>query len=346
MRNLTNQINTSKETSCELHGVSFYFRKETIMKNNWLSKISSSVSKKAGKAELKLKKNSPEILLGIGIVGFVGTVVTACSATLRADEVIDYHKKKINDIHEAKEIVEQDPEGELEYDEHLYRQDLGIQYLKTTGKMLKLYAPSIALGAFSLGCILTSRNIMQRRYLGVVAAYNGVSMAFEEYRKRVKDEYGDELDKHFRYGTTYDTLTEIKIDEETGKKTKEKVPVEQTDSSVVNPNDDSCRFFDSSNPNWDKNPNFSMMFLRGQQNYLNDLLHTRGHVFLNEVYDALGFEHTPQGAVLGWIEGKGDDYIDFGLYDQNKDNVRRFVNGTDNTILLEFNHDGVILNDI
>ena len=111
---------------------------------------------------------------------------------------------------------------------------------------------------------------------------------------------------------------------------------------MVIPNDDSCRFFDSSNPNWDKNPTFSMMWLRGQQNILNDILHTRGHVFLNEVYDALGFPHTPQGAVLGWIDGEGDNCIDFGLYDQNKENVRRFVNGVDNVIMLEFNHDGVI----
>ena len=110
--------------------------------------------------------------------------------------------------------------------------------------------------------------------------------------------------------------------------------------------DDSCRFFDSSNPNWDKNPTFSMMWLRGQQNILNDILHTRGHVFLNEVYDALGFPHTPQGAVLGWIDGEGDNCIDFGLYDPNKENVRRFVNGVDNVIMLEFNHDGVIWDKI
>ena len=184
---------------------------------------------------------------------------------------------------------------------------------------------------------------MQKRYLGVVAAYNGVSAAFEEYRKRVRDEYGEGLDKHFRYGTMYE---ELPVYDENGKKTKEKEQVEKTETGMVIPNDDSCRFFDSSNPNWDKNPTFSMMWLRGQQNILNDILHTRGHVFLNEVYDALGFPHTPQGAVLGWIDGEGDDCIDFGLYDPNKESVRRFVNGVDNVIMLEFNHDGVIWDKI
>ena len=313
------------------------------MKNNWLSKVSTSAARFAGKAEFTIKKNSPEILLGAGIVGFVGTIVLACRATCRADEVLEFHRRKIKDINDAKEIADADPEGEMSYDVEIYRQDKAIRYLKTTGSLAKLYAPTVAVGTLSLACILTSRNIMQKRYLGVVAAYNGVSAAFEEYRKRVRDEYGEGLDKHFRYGTTYD---ELPVYDENGKKTKEKEQVEKTDTEMVMPTDDSCRFFDSSNPNWDKNPTFSMMWLRGQQNILNDILHTRGHVFLNEVYDALGFPHTPQGAVLGWIDGEGDNCIDFGLYDPNKENVRRFVNGVDNVIMLEFNHDGVIWDKI
>lgn len=313
------------------------------MKNNWLSKVGTSAARFAGKAEFTIKKNSPEILLGAGIVGFVGTVVLACRATCRADEVLEFHRKKIKDIEDAKEIADADPEGEMSYDIEIYRQDKAIRYLKTTGSLAKLYAPTVAVGTLSLACILTSRNIMQKRYLGVVAAYNGLSAAFEEYRKRVRDEYGEGLDKHFRYGTTYD---ELPVYDENGKKTKEKEQVEKTETEMVMPTDDSCRFFDSSNPNWDKNPTFSMMWLRGQQNILNDILHTRGHVFLNEVYDALGFPHTPQGAVLGWIDGEGDNCIDFGLYDQNKESVRRFVNGVDNVIMLEFNHDGVIWDKI
>ena len=313
------------------------------MKNNWLSKVSTSAAKFAGKAEFTIKKNSPEILLGAGIVGFVGTIVLACRATCRADEVLEFHRRKIKDINDAKEIADADPEGEMSYDIEIYRQDKAIRYLKTTGSLAKLYAPTVAVGTLSLACILTSRNIMQKRYLGVVAAYNGLSAAFEEYRKRVRDEYGEDLDKHFRYGTTYD---ELPVYDENGKKTKEKEKVEKTETEMVVPNDDTCRFFDSSNPNWDKNPTFSMMWLRGQQNILNDILHTRGHVFLNEVYDALGFPHTPQGAVLGWIDGEGDDCIDFGLYDPNKESVRRFVNGVDNVIMLEFNHDGVIWDKI
>ncbi len=309
--------------------------------NNWLTKINSTMSKTMGKVELKLKKKSPEILIGVGITGFFGTVVVACGATLRADQVLEYHRMKMKDINDAKILADSDPENELEYTDSLYKQDIAFQYMKTAGRMLKLYAPAIALGTVSIACILVAKNVMDKRYLGVVAAYNGLSAAFEEYRRRVKEEYGDEMDRHFRYGAGHECIKEVNEDGSVTESWEEHV-----DTSLISPKDDTCRYFDSSNPNWDQNPNFSMMFLRGQQNYLNDLLHSRGHVFLNEVYDALGFDHTPQGAVIGWLEGAGDDFIDFGLYDQNKDNVRRFVNGKDNVILLEFNHDGVIWDKI
>lgn len=310
-----------------------------------LANINASVKKMAGKAELKIRKNSPEILLAAGLIGMAATVVLACKATLRADEVLDHHKRKMADIHEAKDIADQNESGEeLEYDDQLYRMDVGMQYAKTVGNMTKLYAPAIAVGSISVACILASRNIMQKRYVGVVAFGNAVLKEFNEYRSRVREEEGELKDRHYRYGTDIGTIDEKETDEN-GKAKKVKKDFENASTDLTLP-DDTCRFFDDSNPNWDKNPSFSMMFLRGQQNYFNDLLHTRGHVFLNEVYDGLGFEHTPQGAVLGWIDGMDDDCIDFGLYDPNKDNVRRFVNGSDNTILLEFNHCGVIWDKI
>lgn len=310
-----------------------------------LNKINAKAARVLGRTGLVIQKKTPEILLGLGIAGFVGTVVLASKATLRADEVLEYHNRKIKDIKEARAVVEADPEGELDYDDKLYRQDLAFQYIRTSGKMLKLYAPSIALGALSLACILTSRNIMQKRYLGAVAAYNAVSGAFEEYRKRVREEYGEQLDRHFRYGAEYGKIDVTHIDEN-GKKTKEKVETENINSANVYPGDISARFFDDSNPNWKRDPSLSLMFIRSQQNYLNDVLRTRGHVFLNEAYDALGFPHTPEGALLGWIAGEGDNWIDFGLYDNDREKSRRFVNGDDNVVLLEFNHDGPIWDKI
>ena len=295
----------------------------------------SSIGNVVNKVKVFGQKNSPEILLGIGVVGFIGTVVTACIATSKVESVLDDHKIKMSKIEEAKELIasgEMDAEYYTQKDEIL---DKVKFYTETGVALLKLYGPTIGLGAMSVYCVLSGHKILNGRYVGALTAYNGLLGTFKKYRKNVVDAYGQDVDRAMRYGAEY--ILEKKKNEKGEKVTEKKENIEMTF-----PDDDTARYFDAQNPNWDPNPNFDIMFLRGQQNILNDILQTRGHVFLNEVYDALGFEHTPQGAVLGWVKGMGDDYIDFGLYDQSKDPIRRFVNGQDNVVLLEFNHDGVI----
>jgi hypothetical protein len=83
------------------------------------------------------------------------------------------------------------------------------------------------------------------------------------------------------------------------------------------------------------------MFIRSQQNYANDLLNARGHVFLNEVYDMLGIERTSAGAVVGWVRGNGDNEIDFGVLN-DLHSGQRFINGDERSVLLDFNVDGVV----
>ena len=89
------------------------------------------------------------------------------------------------------------------------------------------------------------------------------------------------------------------------------------------------------------------MFLKQQQSYANDLLKSRGHLFLNEVYDLLGIQRTKAGNIVGWIYDEknpvGDNFVDFGIYDINRPKNRDFVNGYERTIILDFNVDGDIL---
>lgn len=313
-----------------------------------MSKFMEKMQNVAGKTGLVIKKNSPEILLAVGVVSFVGTVVLACRATLKAEDQIRARKIKIAEIHDAKEaadtMIEDGVNEIVEYDDDLYKQDLRIQYGKMSLEIVRAYAPAVALGALSLTCILTSRNILNKRYLGAVAAYNAVSEAFQTYRKRVVDEQGELMDRHYRYGTELDTITVTEIDEN-GKKVKKKEDVETLDLSKFRPTEQAV-WFDSTNVNWDRNPAFNKMFLNAQQQMLTDRLRARGCLFLNEVYDSLGFPPTTEGALLGWVVGMGDDYVDFGLYDAQNESARRFVNGDENAILLDFNHDGIIFDKI
>lgn len=300
---------------------------------NMLSSVGNKLSNVTGKFGMKVSEHAPELLLVTGIVGFVGCVVLSCKATLQVEEVLDRHKEKMDEIHDGEEADE-------DYDS---KRDKVVVYSQTCAEFVKLYAPAITVGAFSICCVLHGNKIMRRRYAGVMAAYTTVTTAFDEYRSRVREEGGEDLDRHYMFGSKTETVTREEEDEN-GKKKKVKEDVE-----VLN-NEPSgyARVFDSSNPNWDRNTNFSMMFLKAQEEILNNLLQTRGHVFLNEVYDSLGFKHTQEGAMVGWRIGKdaGDEYIDFGLYNLQDENVRRFINGEDNVILLDFNVDGPIFNRI
>lgn len=307
-----------------------------------LTNVSSKVTTVAGRTGLKIQEKSPEILLAVGILGFVGTVVLACRATMKCEETLDSHAEMMEAIEKAKTVSAE--EDEITYTEEDEKKDRVIATTKTAVAVAKNYAPAVGLGVLSLACILGSRNIMHRRYVGVLAAYNGLQEVSDMIKKRIIEEEGEEKYRHYRYGTKLEKVDSVEEDENgKKKKTKELTELMNTDAALPS---ETAVFFDESNPNWDPNPNFSLMFLRGKQNWANDVLRTRGHIFLNEVYDALGFDHTPAGAVLGWVKGEGDGYVDFGLYDQGKEGVRRFINGKDNIILLDFNHDGIIYNKI
>ena len=297
-------------------------------------KLMTTINNATGRAGLQFKKHSPEILMGAGVIGFIGTIVLACKATTRAEEVLDRHARQMEDAKEAAEIAE--PE-----DNYDIKKETLIVYSHTAVDMAKLYGPTIAMGTLSLACFLKAYKIVNNRYLGAVAAYNAVSSVFDLYRNRVREELGEQMDRHFIYGSEISEIETI-VDEGDGnkpKKTKEKV--ENTDRTNVGPSE-YAKFFDKSCPEWDTNPQFNLKWLRANETAANDILNSRGHIFLNEVYDMIGLPHTSAGAVVGWVKGHGDGYVDFGLYKPDNESARRFINGEDNVVLLDFNVDGVI----
>jgi predicted dithiol-disulfide oxidoreductase (DUF899 family) len=322
-----------------------------------LKNIKNNITLITGRSGLLLRKHSPEILMTVGIVGVVTSAVMACKATLKAEDVIDKAKTNIDKIHQAKELiaqVEEDTHGVTKYSEQDYKKDMALVYVQTGWGFVKLYGPAVTLGVASIACLLGAHGIMKKRNLALVAAYKAVEQSFADYRNRVKKELGSDADRHFKYGTDYKTVTEEKVDAE-GNVTYEEKTVE-----IVNTNNISqyARYFDEeTSSQWSPTPEYNMMFLKTQQAFANDLLHSRGHLFLNEVYDNLGLPRSKDGAVVGWVLGEGDDYVDFGIYETNvatyetahdTDTIgekrRDFVNGYRNSILLDFNVSGVIYN--
>ena len=286
----------------------------------------------------KIEKHSPEILMGVGVAGVITTTVMACRATMKLDDILVEAAETREKI---KEVAE-NPAYEDKYTEEDAKKDLVINYTQTAAKVAKLYAPAVAVGVISVGCLLGSHDILRKRNAALSAAYLTVDKSFKEYKQRVIDRVGEEVEKEIRYGIKAEEIIETVTDEE-GNETTVSETIKTMNPTLYS---DYARFFDEASPCWQNDPEYNLMFLRAQQQYANDLLRAKGRLFLNDVYDMLGIEKTKAGQIVGWVYDRenpnGDNFVDFGIYDMSKERVRAFVNGYETNILLDFNVDGNI----
>lgn len=308
-----------------------------------LPAITDNVSLALGKAALSLKKASPEICLVAGIGLGIAAAVTACVSTLKVNEVVDEAKETINTIHESAEHGA-NPAG-IEYTEDDKNKDLAIIYTQTAVKFIKLYGPSILMGGVSIALLVKGNRILRSRNVALAAAYTAIDKAYSEYRNRVIKRFGEEVDKELKYGIKKEIIEET-VKDENGKEkiVKKEVETVSEDDIITSPY---SKFFDESSLEWRKDANYNLMFLRRVQSVMNDRLHAKGYVFLNDVYDALDISRTPEGQTVGWVydpdNPKLHNQIDFGIYDANRKSARDFVNGIERVILLDFNVDGNIM---
>lgn len=303
-------------------------------------KIMTSLNKVFNKTSLKVKKHSPEILVVGGIIGAVTSAVMACKATTKLSGIIDESKEQIEQIHD---YVDENGFSE-KYTENDSKKDLAIVYTQTGVKLAKLYAPAIILGVLSITSILASNNILRKRNAALAAAYAVVDKGFKEYRSRVIERFGEKVDKELKYNIKAKEIDVTTVDENGNEKTEKQLVDVVDDPNEFSPY---ARIYDDGNIGWSKDSELNLMFLNKQQNYANDLLQKRGYLFLNEVYDMLGFPKTKAGQIVGWVydEAKpiGDNFVDFGFYDIHRKKARDFVNGYEKSVILDFNVDGNIL---
>lgn len=296
-----------------------------------------------GKIGLGFKSASPEIFVGAGIGCMIAGTIFACKATLKADEVLKEKDLNIAKIKKLKDTADDENNHVVskdDYSDENYRKDIFVAYAKMARGFVKLYAPAIAFSAVGIAAVLQGHGVLTKRNVAIAAAYETVKEGYSEYRKRVVDELGDEADKRFRYGVQKKDI-EVEEEQEDGtvkKKTKK-------NADVIEGYSKNAKFFDSASQYWCKSAEYNLLFLRERQEYANNILHQRGHLFLNEVYDMLGIPRTEEGQVEGWRDD-GVGFVDFGIYELYREAARDFVNGYENVILLDFNTDGNILNKV
>lgn len=304
-----------------------------MKKNDIVKKVSASINK----AGIKLKKHSPEILIVAGVVGTVVSAVLACKATTKVSDILDSAKSDIDSIHSCAE----DETKANEYSEDDMKKDLAIVYAQTGVKIAKLYAPAIVLGTLSLSGIITSHQILRKRNVALAAAYATVDKTFKDYRTRVIERFGEEVDNELKYNIKAKKFEETVKDPETGKEKKVKNTV-----NIANPTESACcMFFDETTSKaYEENPDYNRMVLRGAQQYANDKLHADGFLFLNDIFDELGMPRTKAGQILGWVDKPDDEgrdgYVDFRVNEVNREISD---GGYKKAFLLDFNVDGNIL---
>lgn len=308
------------------------------------------------KVGFQLKKHSPEIMLIAGVAGTVASAVMACKATTKVNKILEETKSEVNQVHDA--LTNEDiryakvkqEDGTItrveKYTEEDSKKDLAIIYFRSGMKFAKLYGPSVLLGAVSITSILASHNIMRKRNVALAAAYTAVDKSFKGYRSRVIERFGEQLDKELRYNIKAKEIETVVTDEDGNEKIVKEV-IQAADENDPTMYSDYAKCFDCGCNGWTKSAEMNLMFLRRQQDWANERLKSRGYLFLNEVYDSLGIPRTKAGQVVGWVydekNPKGDNYVDFGIYNIHNEQVRDFVNGHERSVWLDFNVDGNIL---
>lgn len=301
------------------------------MKNK--TEIMKSVNGVASKTVMKLKKHSPEILVVAGIAGTVVSAVLACKATTKVAEILDETKGTLDTIHEG---METGAINGQEYTTEDGKKDTVVVYAQTGMKLAKLYGSAIILGTLSITSILASNNILRKRNVALGAAYAAIDKSFKEYRGRVIERFGEQVDTELKYGIKAKKFEEIEVDPETGKEKKVKKTVMVADPNLQS---DYAVYFDSKSRNYETNPDYNRMFLKAQQAFANDKLQTRGHLFLNEVLDDLDLPRTPAGQIVGWTKDGPDGYVNFRIVEVE----RETEDGRhEPALLLDFNVEGNI----
>ena len=281
--------------------------------------------------KLKAKKYSPELLLGAGIIGIIAGTVKACKATPKAVQIMEETNKTLETIKEVQKKTDEET-----YTPQDFRKDIALTYFQTAGKLVKTYGPAILLLSAGIGCIFGSHHILTKRNAALTAAYTLASQGYSEYRKRVIEKFGEEVDKQIKYGLTEEEVEETVTDEKGKEKTKKEKKTIVNDLKAG----PYAKFFDSASRNWDKDPENNQYFLTLVQADMNDLLAKNGHVFLNELYDKLDIPRTKAGQIVGWVYKRGTEpctQIDLGIH---KDFNKRAVNGYENVFIVDPNVEG------
>ena len=312
---------------------------------NLTTTIKNAAGQRVGLATLAVKKYSPELMVTSGIGGGLVAAILLAKAHKKSEETFEYIFEQLDEVKDAIEennaLVEEGLEKgvDLPEESHIIGKSELVKvcwplYLEFGKEAAVLYGPAVLLGLFSVGMIVGSHGILRRRNQALFSTVVLIERAFNTYRERVREELGKDDDNRFLYGLEKRKKTVITTDKDGKKKRKkEEENVLGEDISPIMYQ----RVFDPTNINWGNSEKSNHFWLGAVQQMMNDKLENQGFVLLNDAYKALGYDSTPEGAVVGWsLAAPGDDFIDFGVgepWNENRPN---------GALLIDFNVNGSV----
>ncbi len=313
-------------------------------------KLFSGIAKRAGRIVTNVKnaKSTPKVMLIAGVTTIVGAGVYACVQTLKVEDRVDELKDNIDHVKELKEageyIIDAETNETAEYTPTLYRKDLTYAYASGTWNIVKLYLPSVIATGVGIALVGGSHKVMSDRLTQTTLALTAMSDAYNQYRKNVIADQGEEADLKYRTGLeTKKNLEMNVIDPETGElicKKEKKVDVITDVSNIASPyaiilND--CNF-------WTSDATYNTQFIDSSLRLLQAQYDRDGYIYLYDIYNqftalnSISSKAIAMSHQVGLVKGFADDDIRINLVPTHLGSEDRFKD----VLLADFNCCGAI----
>lgn len=281
-----------------------------------MNKIVSTVKLVGKTVKMFGVKHGPAIALGVGIIAIPTAVILSSFAAVKAKKIVADAEYELDDIENTLRIEGEDAEsGQLvsqEYTPEAKERDKSRVMAKTALKLTTTYLPTVTTTAVAISGILVYTSIMKKRLLVVTTAYAALDTAFKNYRERVVENYGKDVDRQLRYGVKKELVQTTEIDENGNEVTVTK-EVETADS-VNDGNCDLSRVFSKETSHmWYPKAEYNEMVLRSVENHFTKRLAVDGFVVMNDILESLGFKREAMGTVYGWVYKDENSHVDLSI---------------------------------
>jgi hypothetical protein len=218
------------------------------------------------KVGFNLKKHSPAIFTGAGIVGLGATAYLAYKSRDKVEAVVEEIERK-NDL------------------------DIPINKMEVAKDIAEAIYQPVVVGVASVTCILLAQKIQNNRIKTLVGALAVEQARNVYFEKKYRKQHGDE--EYERFVTPTEEEEYVEID----KKGKEKVTVKEVKSDI---DKTIGQWFSESDEYVSDDHSYNVAFIDSVNDRLQTIMFQRGTLLLNEVREALGFDRIKAGALLGW----------------------------------------------